>query len=132
MAQKKIIAAEYSYHNADGALAFVVERIEYQKADGSFVMKDGKRKKSFLQRRPDPERPGNWIWSTEGTPILPYRLTELIEAVASGHVVSVVEGERNADDLWRLHIPATTNPMGAGKWNPELSKYFDGADIIGS
>src|SRR5262245_41861881 len=34
---KKIVVAEYLYHNADGMVAFAVERIEYQKADGSFV-----------------------------------------------------------------------------------------------
>src|SRR5262249_14315266 len=36
----KIVAAEYPYHDANGALAFVVERIEFRKADASFVMKD--------------------------------------------------------------------------------------------
>src|SRR5262245_6084913 len=60
---KKIVAAEYAYHTADGAVAFVVERIEYQKADGSFVLANGKRKKTFRQKRPDPNNPGKWIWN---------------------------------------------------------------------
>jgi hypothetical protein len=127
---KKIVAAEYPYHDADGTVCFVVERIEYRKVDGSFVMKDGKRKKTFRQKRPDPANPGQWIWDTEGTPVLPYRLPGVIEAVSGGHAVFIVEGERNADTLWKLGIPATTNPMGAGKWRPELSQYFSGARIV--
>src|SRR5262249_19022790 len=122
----KIVAAEYPYHDANGALAFVVERIEFRKADGSFVMKDGKRKKTFRQKRPDPDRPGKWIWNVEGVPALIYRLPEVTEAIANGHTVCVVEGERCADELWKLDIPATTNAMGAGKWTHEHSKYLTG------
>src|SRR6516165_11071408 len=90
---RKVVAAEYSYHNADGALAFVVQRVEHQKADGSFVTKGGKRKKTFRQKRPDPDRPGKWIWNTEGAPIVPYRLPEVVRAITDGRTVLVVEGE---------------------------------------
>ena len=127
---KKIVAAEYPYHDADCTVCLVVERIEYQKPDGSFVMKDGKRKKTFLQKRPDPENAGKWIWNTEGVPTIPYRLPDLIEAIGSGNMVFVVEGEKNADHLWALGISATTNPMGAGNWKPELSQYFSDARIV--
>jgi phage/plasmid primase-like uncharacterized protein len=52
-APKKIVAATFEYHDESGAVAFVVERVEYRKADGTFVPnKDGnKRKKTF---RPAP------------------------------------------------------------------------------
>ena len=127
---RKVVAAEYSYHNADGALAFVVQRVEHQKADGSFVTKGGKRKKTFRQKRPDPDRPGKWIWNTEGAPIVPYRLPEVVRAITDGRTVLVVEGERCVDAIWKLDVPATTNAMGAGKWRPELNQYFAGADVI--
>jgi hypothetical protein len=71
---EKIVAAEHRYHDADGTLCFVIERIEYQKADGSFVMKDGKRQETFRRKRPDPANLGQWIWNTEDTSALPYRL----------------------------------------------------------
>jgi hypothetical protein len=83
---KKIVANEFTYPNEDGSTAFVVERIEFQNPDGTFVLtKKGKRKKTFRQKRPDPDRPGQWIWSVDGAPVVPYRLPELIEAIAAGH-----------------------------------------------
>ena len=67
----KIVVAEFPYHFHEGGLAFVVERIEYQNADGSFVMtEDGKRKKTFRQKRPDPDHPGEWLWNVDGIPPL--------------------------------------------------------------
>jgi len=127
---KKVVVAEYQYHDADGALAFVVERVEFQKADGSFVMKDGKRKKTFRQKRPDPDRSGKWTWNTEGAPVVPYRLQEIVRAIADGRTVFIVEGEGCANVLWKLDVLATTNAMGAGKWKSELNQYFAGADVI--
>jgi len=61
---------------------------------------------------------------------VPYRLPEVVKAIADGQRVLVVEGERCADALWKLAIPATTNAMGAGKWRPELSQYFASADVV--
>jgi putative DNA primase/helicase len=127
---KKIVAAEYTYHTADGVIAFVVERVEYQKIDGTFVMKDGKRKKTFRQKRPDPDNPGKWIWNVNGAPIIPYRLPGLLKAIADCQWIAVTEGERCADMLSDLEIPATTNAGGAGNWKPELNPFFAGADLI--
>ncbi|HWI63119.1 MAG TPA: toprim domain-containing protein, partial [Symbiobacteriaceae bacterium] len=48
---------------------------------------------------------------------VPYRLPDLIAAVRNGgDAVFLVEGEKDADALWRLGVPATTNLGGAGKW----------------
>src|ERR1700722_3230844 len=67
---------------------------EYCNPDGAFVItKDGKRKKTFHQRRPDPERQGKWIWNVDGVPIVPYRLPELPEAIGNGYFVVIAEGE---------------------------------------
>jgi hypothetical protein len=60
---RTIVTAEFPYNNEDCSVALVVERVEYQNADGTFVVnKDGKRKKTFRQKRPDPDRAGGWIW----------------------------------------------------------------------
>jgi putative DNA primase/helicase len=127
---KKIVAAEYPYPAADGAIAFVVERIEYQKADGSFVMKDGKKRKEFRQKRPDPDNPGKWIWNVNGAPIVPYQLPRVLKAIADRQCIAITEGERCANLLWEIDIPATTNAGGSCKWKPELNSFFVGADLV--
>src|SRR5262249_22288257 len=58
------------------------------------------------------------------------------EAIANGQYVVIVEGEKCADDLWAIGIPATTNPGGAPKpgqkpkWRPEYSEALRGADLV--
>ncbi len=128
---KKVIVAQHPYHDADGTVVFVVERLEYQNPDGTFVIaKEGKRKKTFRQKRPNPDRPGHWLWNTQGVPPIPYRLPEMIEAVASGHLIIVVEGEAKADLLWSWNVPATCCAGGAEKWRTEHSAYLRGADVV--
>jgi hypothetical protein len=126
----KVVAAEYPYHDGNGELAFVVERIEYVNADGSFVMKDGKRKKTFRQKRPDPDRPGKWIWSVDGVPVVPYRLTELVEAIAADRPIVIVEGEGKADLVRSWGRSATCCSGGSKKWRQQHSEFLRGADVI--
>ena len=127
---KKIAAAKYKYEDEAGNLAFGVVRVEYQNTDGSFVAKNAKRKKTFRQGRPDPERPDKWIWNVDGVPVIPYRLPELIEAAGIGHFIVVVEGEGKVDLLHSWGVPATCNAGGAGKWKAEHSAFLRGADAI--
>jgi hypothetical protein len=84
--------------------------------------------KHFVQRRRDPG--GDWVWKTKGVRKVPYHLPELIEAVAEGAVVLIVEGEKDADNLRKLGFCATSNPGGAGKWRDEYNEYFRGADVV--
>ena len=128
---EKIAAAKFGYEDGAGNLLFVVVRAEYRNTDGTFVAtKDGKRKKTFHQRRPDPERPGKWIWNVDGVPVVPYRLPELLEAVGNGYFVVIAEGEGKVDLLRSWGIPATCNAGGAGKWKPEHSAFLRGADVV--
>jgi hypothetical protein len=84
--------------------------------------------KRFLQRRPDGR--GGYIWNFDGVRLVPYRLPELISAVAFGRVVYLGEGEKGADNLSDFAIPATTNPMGAGKWRDEFNEFLRNADVV--
>jgi RecA-family ATPase len=69
-----------------------------------------------------------------------YRVDEVNEAIASGRPIAVVEGERDADSLWRIGIPATCNAHGASdvtknpkaepKWTEAHSEQLRGADIV--
>jgi AAA domain len=124
--------ATYDYPDESGALLFVVGRFEYRNPDGSFVLKDGKHKKSFRQKRPDPAKPGGWINNVDGVRIVPYRLPELTEAIANDHFIAIVEGEAKAkaDLLWSWSVPATCNAQGAGKWKPEHTEFLRGADVV--
>jgi hypothetical protein len=114
-AAKKIY---FDYRDETGAVIYQVERTDYY---------DG-RKKKFLQRRPDGN--GGWLWNLEGVHPVPYRLPELLEALAHGRTIVIVEGEAKADLLWSWNIPSTCNSGGAGKWQAEHSAYLGSADAV--
>ena len=83
--------------------------------------------KKFLQRKPDGS--GGWIWKLEGTRRVPYRLPQILAAVAGRRVI-ICEGEKDVQTLERLGFVATTNAGGAGKWLPEFAGYFRGAHVV--
>ena len=101
--------AHYDYHDRDGAVRFQVIRLEPDpNPDGD---------KRFTQRRVDPLHPGHWIegpGAMEGVQLLPYRLPDLLKDPK--RLILIVEGEKAVDALRRRGLPATTCPMGAGKW----------------
>lgn len=128
---RKVVAAEFPYDTETGDVAFVVERVEYQKPDGSFVLtKDGKRKKTFRQKRPDPDRDGAWLWNVAALSPIPYRLPELIEAVGNDQTILIVEGEAKVDLLRSWKLPSTCCAGGAKKWKPEHSEFLRGANVV--
>jgi hypothetical protein len=107
--------AHYDYTNEAGHLLFQVVRFE---------------PKDFRQRVRDETAPSGWRYTVKGVRQVPYRLPELVEALASEHVVFLVEGEKDVDRFWREGGPASTNAGGAGKWRSELNKYFADADVV--
>jgi hypothetical protein len=107
------VIAKYDYVSMTGELLFQVVRYE---------------PKDFRQRRPNGQ--GGWIYNLKGVKLVPYRLDQIIEATATSPVIFVVEGEKDAGALWAIGIPATCNPMGAGKWKDEYSAYFIGATVF--
>jgi hypothetical protein len=115
--------AVYDYVDENGELLFQVCR--KRKSDGG---------KDFPQRRPNGH--GGWIWGTKGVRKVPFRLPELIEALASEHVILIVEGEKDVLNLAKIGIVATCNPGGASepdkksKWRQEYSETLRGADIV--
>lgn len=115
------IIKTYDYVDEAGDLLFQVCRFE---------------PKTFRQRRkatksdpPDKVRDG-WVWSVKGVRQVPYRYPEIAEAIALEHTIHLVEGEKDADALWALGVPATTNAMGAGKWPLSLADALVGADVV--
>jgi hypothetical protein len=59
---------------------------------------------------------------------VPYRLPQILEN--DHRVICIVEGEKAADKLWKIGIPATCSAGGAGKWREELNEFFQGADVV--
>ena len=86
--------------------------------------------KDFRQRRPDPSAKDGWNWSVKGVRPILYRLPEVIEAIAMGRTVFIVEGEKDVDRLWALDVAATCNAGGAGKWSSVLTEHLRGADVV--
>lgn len=116
---------EWDYVDETGKLLFQVVRLE-----NGDVADDGKPAKTYRQRKPDPSKPNGWDYSTKGVRMVPYRLPELTKALEKKHTIFIVEGEKAADRLLDLGVPATTNARGAGKWLPELSEFFKGARVV--
>ena len=112
-ADKFNIVARYPYVDPDGVLLFEVCRLD---------------PKSFRQRRPDGA--GGWVWKMQGVQRVLYRLPSVNGAVAAGHTVYVVEGEKAADRLAALGVTATCSPGGANKWRREYGMPLAGADVV--
>lgn len=106
------IVATYDYVDESGDLLFQVVRFEPKK---------------FLQRQPEG---AGWSWSVKGVRQVPYRLPDILEAVSNDRPIAIVEGEKDADNLWSIGIPATTNAGGSGKWHAEFAEFFRGAAIL--
>jgi len=107
------ITATYDYRDEAGKVLYQAVRL----------WAPAPKNKEFRQRRRDPSKPGGWDWSLGETRRVIYRLPELI-ASDSAKTVYVVEGEKDVENLARLGLVATTNPMGAGKWRKEYAPWF--------
>lgn len=102
------VVATYDYTDEQGRVLFQVVR---------------KEPKAFLQKRPDGQ------WGRGDARLVPYRLPEIIAAVAAGDRVWICEGEKDVEAMRRAGCVATCNAGGAGKWLPEFAQHFEGADI---
>jgi len=106
------VAKAYQYQDEGGRLLYVVHR--RQSAGG---------KKTFRCSRPDGH--GGWIHNLDGARRVLYRLPEL----RGLKIVYVVEGEKDAETLCRLGLPATTNCAGAGSWRADYTEQLRAAGV---
>lgn len=107
-ARRKVVAT-YPYTDEAGHRLFDVVRFD---------------PKGFAQRTPD------GAWGINGVRRVLYQLPRVLEAVAEGTPVYVVEGEKDVAAAERAGLVATTNPGGAGKWRPEYNEALSGAEIV--
>jgi putative DNA primase/helicase len=109
------IVTTYDYVDEDGVLLYQVCRMD---------------PKDFRQRRPDPDKPGRWLWKMAAVRRVTYHLPNVLAATAESRTVVIVEGEKAADALLKLDVTATCSPGGANKWRPEYAAAFKGADVL--
>lgn len=121
------LTATYDYRDAQGDVAYQVCRFDWT-VDPAVNPKG--HDKTFVQRRPDRSKKDGWTYKTQGMTALPYRLPELLDDLADGRPIFIVEGEKKVDLLRELGVPATCNHGGAGKWAETLSEHFAGADVV--
>lgn len=107
--------ATYTYRNPDGQVVGEVVRKHIPHEHG--------REKAFYQRC----RNAQGHMQAGGFEPIPYRLPEVLEAIADGRTIYLPEGEKDVDAAWRSGVPATCNAAGAGKWKPEHSRWLQGA-----
>jgi hypothetical protein len=116
------LAGETQKGNPKGRIEKVYDYVD---ADGNLVHQTVRfYGKKFRQRRPDGN--GGWTWNLKDIKTVIYRLPEVLAA----DQVLVVEGEKDADNLAKIGLTATTCPMGAGKWKPEYGKWLSGKHVI--
>jgi len=114
-APQKRITETYDYVDGNGKLLF--QKLRYEP-------------KTFAQRRPDPDKPGEWLWSMGTQERVIYHLPQVLSAIKEGKQVFVVEGEKAVDAAESIGIVATCAPDGAGKWRDHYSKSLKDADVI--
>lgn len=119
------LTATYDYTDETGALSYQVCRYDWPDP----ASPKG-HSKTFVQRRPDPDKRHGWAYTVKGLTWLPYRLPELIADIRAGYDVFLVEGEKKVDMLRAEGIPATCNHGGAGKFPADLARWFEGAKVI--
>jgi hypothetical protein len=78
--------------------------------------------KRFWWRSPGAK--GGWLKGLKGAIVGLYHLPELIDTAT----IYLVEGEKAADQLWSLGVPATCGPWGAGSWSAQLTA---GLQVVG-
>ena len=116
--QKLTLVENYDYRDALGNLLFQKQR---------FIDEDGR--KTFRQRRLDGDT-GEWITNLDGVDKVLYNLPMICASRDNGETLWVVEGEKDANTLIELGIPATTMPGGAGKWLDIHTETLAGAKVI--
>ena len=111
--RKKV--AEYFYRNESGEVLY--KKIRYQP-------------KSFSLARPDGH--GGWINNIKGISPILYNLPDLVQGIAAGKSIYIVEGEKDVETLKAKGLVATSSFSGAGpgKWLKQYNGTFKHANVI--
>lgn len=112
------VIATYDYVDETGDLLFQVQR-------------KNSTPKTFIQRRPDPESPGAFVYKLpDGMRRVLYRLPAVISAVQARSTIYIVEGEKDVHTMESRGFVATCNAGGAGKWDSSYSATLADTDVV--
>lgn len=106
------IVATYDYQDEKGNLLYQVVRME---------------PKDFRQRHRNGN--DNWVWTMDGVRRVIYHLPDILNAPPDQKIY-IVEGEKDADNLWEWGRYATTSPGGAKSWKSDYARYFTGRNVV--
>lgn len=112
-----VVNQTYKYTDEKGTLLFTKYRVE--------PGREGKKKDFYYEHI---DKNGNAVKSLDGCHRVLYRLPELIKAIDKGQTIYLVEGEKDADNLSKNSIPATT-ALGSLEWNDEYTETLKNADV---
>lgn len=110
------VTEEYIYENAQRATLFRVRRLTSPDSGA----------KSFRQHK---FTGGQWVPNMDGVTRVLFRLPQLLDPETSDDTVFVCEGEKDALSAASIGLVATTNPGGAGKWEPQYTAALRGRDV---
>jgi hypothetical protein len=103
----------YLYIDLNGNIRHITIRLEHETEP-----------KTFCQGVPDDK--GRIKWSLSGIETILYRLPEISKSTW----VFICEGEKSADALAALGLPATTAAMGSGSWRTSYSESLRGKKVV--
>ena len=132
--QREIVKT-FDFCDVDGGLLYQEVRAQFRLADGSWELgTKGKPRKAITQRRPDPERRGEWIWNLEGVAHGLYNFPtireEMLQEPDERRTIYLPEGPGKCDLLAEWGLLATCNSGGAGHWLPAHAEELHGADVV--
>jgi len=108
--QDRRVEKEYPYYDGERNLLF--KTIRYTPKDFS---------QAHLEN-------GKWIHNLKGVTRVLYRLPELLESDKHA-VVCIPAGEKDVDNVRRLGMVATCNPLGEGKWQATYNEPLRGRHV---
>lgn len=112
------MTGEWEYVDENGVVLFVKQRFWTSDSKGKTykllrVMSDGSRQASM-----------------QGARVIPYRLSDVLEAKLQGKPVFICEGEKAADALASIGVFTSTSHTGAGSWPAANSTWFANLNIV--
>jgi len=112
------LTGEWEYADEHGVVLFVKQRFMTSDTKGKTykllrVMSDGSRQTSM-----------------QGARVIPYRLSDVLEAKLQAKPVFLCEGEKAADALASIGVFCSTSHTGAGSWPAANSTWFADMNIV--
>jgi hypothetical protein len=134
---KNPLALPFKFYDENRKFLYERVKLGYVTQDGKPVMKDGKRAKEVLFRRPDGRGGSIWrLWQDvkKGDPPavgqVPYGLPDALDDLKADSMITLwsAESEQSVDDLRKLGATAISISKGVSK--DDLARWFTGVDHI--